>query len=238
MDTDALVFVLKLAFALGAMVYVMRQVRKPDRWLGRLFTRVMNASHSSLTDWGLTHVRIEHDASVLDVGCGGGRTIEKLAALAVDGKVYGIDYAPGSVAESRAKNADRVRAGRVRIEQASVSHIPFGAGEFDLVTAIETQYYWPDLPNDMREILRVLKPDGVLLIVAESYKGAANDFVQGPIMRLLGSSSLSAQDQRELFANAGFCDVEVFEDVARGWICIKGKKPLSEASGGRLESGR
>lgn len=220
-----LLIVLKLVVALGAMVYVTRQVRKPDRWLGRLFTRVMNRSHSDLTDWGLTHVRIEHGASILDVGCGGGRTIEKLAALATDGKVCGIDYAPGSVAESRAKNADLVRAGRVMIEQASVSHIPFGADEFDLVTAIETQYYWPDLVDDMREILRVLKPGGTLVVIAESYKGAPHDFVQGPIMRLLGSSSLSVQDQRELFAKAGYGDVEVFEDRARGWICVKGEKP-------------
>jgi len=41
---------------------------------------------------------------------------------------------------------------------------------FDLVTAIETQYYWPDLVNDMREILRVLAPGGTLVIIAESYK--------------------------------------------------------------------
>ena len=219
-----LFIVLKFVFALGAMVYVTRQVRKPDRWLGRLFTRVMNRSHSGLTDWGLTHVRVEHDASVLDVGCGGGRTIEKLAALAVDGKVCGIDYAPGSVAESRAKNAELVRAGRVAIEQASVSHIPFGADEFDLVTAIETQYYWPDLIGDMREILRVLKPGGTLVVIAESYKGSPHDLVLGPVMRLLGSSSLSAQDQRELFAKAGYGDVEVFENRAKGWICVTGKK--------------
>jgi len=88
--------------------------------MDRLFTSVMNRSHSALTDWGLTHVRIERDFSILDVGCGGGRTIEKLAMLAADGKVRGVDYAAGSVAASRAKNADLVRAGRVAIEQASV----------------------------------------------------------------------------------------------------------------------
>jgi ubiquinone/menaquinone biosynthesis C-methylase UbiE len=220
-----LLIVLKVVVALGATFYVLKQVRKPDRWLGRLFTSVMNHSHSHLTDWGLAHVRIEHDASILDIGCGGGRTIEKLAALAIDGKVCGIDYAPGSVAASRAKNSDLVRTGRVKIERASVSHMPFGADEFDLVTAIETQYYWPDLVNDMRETVRVLKPGGVLLVIAETYKGASNEFIQGWIMRLLGSSSLSVQDQRELFARAGYGDVEVFEERAKGWICVKGEKP-------------
>lgn len=42
---------------------------------------------------------------------------------------------------------------------------------FDLATAVETHYYWPDLNADMQEVLRVLKPVGTLIIIAEAYKG-------------------------------------------------------------------
>ena len=217
--------ILKITLALFAMAYVMRQVRKPDRWLGQLFARAMNRSHSDLTDWGLAHVQIDRGFKILDVGCGGGRTVKKLAVLAADGHVCGVDYALGSVAASRANNASLIGAGRVTIEQASVSQLPFGTDEFDLVTAIETQYYWPELVNDMREILRVLKPGGVLLVIAEHYKGGSHDFVQGAVMRLLGSSTLSVHDQRDLFEKAGYRDVEIFEQGAKGWICVTGKKP-------------
>jgi len=51
----------------------------------------MNASHSNLTDWGLQHVSIANHYTILDVGCGGGRTVSKLAAMATQGKVYGVD---------------------------------------------------------------------------------------------------------------------------------------------------
>jgi 2-polyprenyl-3-methyl-5-hydroxy-6-metoxy-1,4-benzoquinol methylase len=51
----------------------------------------MNLSHSKLTDWGLTHIPVEKHFAILDVGCGGGRTISKLAAMAAQGKVYGVD---------------------------------------------------------------------------------------------------------------------------------------------------
>jgi len=54
----------------------------------------MNRHHSKLTDWGLSHVEIEKTDTILDVGCGGGRTISKLAAMASDGKVHG-DLPPG-----------------------------------------------------------------------------------------------------------------------------------------------
>lgn len=213
---------LKLILVAVGTAYLLHQMRRPSRFVGRVFARSMNKSHSRLTDWGLQHVALSKDAVVLDVGCGGGATIEKLARAA--GKVYGIDYAAGSVAEARAHNAQLIDAGRVDIQQASVSSLPFAESTFDVVTAVETQYYWPDLDNDMREIVRVLKPGGMLAVIAETYKGGRTDKWQWPIMALLGSSHLSADDQRNLFARAGYTRIEIFEEK-RGWICITGRKP-------------
>ena len=220
---DALWTMLRLALLFAFTIYLLMQVRRPSKWLGRPFVWLMNSSHSKLTDWGLEHIKIDQNFTILDVGCGGGRTIQKLAALACKGKIYGVDYAEGSVAMSRKKNADSIKEGRVKIRQASVSQLPFEDNKFNLATAIETQYYWPDLPNDMQEILRVLKPGGTLLIIAEVYRTNSHN-VMGPVMKLLGSSSLSADDQRALFSQAGFQDVEIFEHK-NGWICASGKKP-------------
>lgn len=204
--------------------YVLTQVRKPDRWMGRLFTSIMNMTHSGVTDWGLSHVRIEEQFTVLDVGCGGGRTIEKMAAVASRGMVYGVDYAKGSVAASRSKNAKLIQAGRVEIKQGSVSELPFSNSKFDLVTAVETQYYWPDLVHDMQEVLRVLKPGGTLVVILESYKKGMRNKLEQPAMKLLGTSNLSADEQRELFVKAGYTDVQIFEELSKGWICGVGKK--------------
>ena len=122
---------LRVLLMVVLMVYVLRQVRKPDRFVGRLFLWLMNLSHSALTDWGLRQVQIAKNFTILDVGCGGGRTIQKLAALATDGKVFGVDYAAGSVAASRSKNAGLIRAGLVEIQQASVSQLPFPENRFE-----------------------------------------------------------------------------------------------------------
>jgi SAM-dependent methyltransferase len=210
----------------GLAIYLVNQVRKPTKWVGRLFLWMMNLSHSGVTDWGLKHVAIEEGFRILDVGCGGGRTIEKLAALAAKGTVYGVDYAAGSVAASSAKNAQLIQEGRVEIARASVSRLPFAADKFDLVTAVETQYYWPDPVNDMREVLGVLKPGGTLVVIAESYRKGANDWLHGPAMKLVRSANLSVAEQRELFAAAGFEDIRISEERAQGWICGVGKKPL------------
>ena len=208
-----------------AVAYLVRQVRKPDKWLGRPFLWMMNRSHSTLTDWGLQQVSIENNFKILDVGCGGGRTIQKLASVACAGLVCGVDYASGSVAVSRRKNAELIKRGLAEVREASVSQLPFADSSFDLATAVETQYYWPDLVNDMKEVRRVLKPGGRLVIIAETYKGGRLDPLKAPVMKLLKSSHLSADDQRELFLKAGYDDVQIFEEKKRGWICATGRKP-------------
>lgn len=225
--TSAVRLVICLAVGLLGSWYLGNQVRKPSKWTGRLFLWLMNLSHSGVTDWGLGHVAIGQRFTVLDAGCGGGRTVGKLAALATAGMVYGVDYADGSVAASRGKNAGLIAAGRVEIAQASVSRLPFPDGVFDLVTAVETHYYWPDLASDMREIRRVLKPGGTLAIVAESYKNGKYDKVQGPLMKLLGTARLSAGEHGELFAAAGYRDIQILEERGKGWICGMGRKILA-----------
>ncbi len=217
---------LSWVLTLVAVLYALYQVRRPSKWGGRFFLWMMNSSHSSLTDWGLNHIKVEQNFTILDVGCGGGRTIQKLATLAPDGTVYGVDYAKGSVAASSAKNASLIKAGRVEVKEASVSQLPFPNDKFNLVTAVETQYYWSDLVNDMQEILRVLKPGGTLIIIAESYKKGAYNMLQRPVMRLLKAANLGVEEHRGLFATAGYNDIQIFEERKRGWICGIGKKPL------------
>jgi SAM-dependent methyltransferase len=104
------------------------------------------------------HCANKDDFAILDAGCGGGRAVKRLAAIATDGMVYRIDYAEGSVAASRAQNGQRLmKAGRVAIEKASVSLLPFADRKVGLATAAETQCYWPNLVGDVRERLPVLK---------------------------------------------------------------------------------
>ena len=216
--------VLYFIFLSIILAYLLNQARKPTRWVGRFFLWGMNSSHSGLTDWGLNHVPIRNHYTTLDVGCGGGRTIQKLAAMVTEGKLYGIDYADGSVAASREKNAQLIQAGRVEIQQASVSRLPFSDNTFDLVTAVETQYYWPDLVNDMKEILRVLKPGGTLVVIAENYRGGKFDWVKGPVMKLLRSTSLNVNEHQQLFLSAGYTDMQLFEERSKGWFCGIGRK--------------
>ncbi|PYP62905.1 MAG: class I SAM-dependent methyltransferase [Gemmatimonadetes bacterium] len=202
-----------------------RQCRKPSDRAGRAVLQRMNVSHAELTAWGLSHVAIRDDFTMLDVGCGGGRTIDRLASIATKGKVFGVDYSEDSVATARETNARWIEQGRVDIQLGTVSRLPFPDGTFDLVTAVETHYYWPDLPRDVREVFRVLQPSGTFAIIAEAYRGRRNDWLFRPTMTLiLRAAYLTPDEHRHLLVDAGFVDVQIFEEKAKGWICASGRR--------------
>jgi ubiquinone/menaquinone biosynthesis C-methylase UbiE len=202
------------------------QYQKPRGLRGRLTLRRMNVSHSDLTDWGLAHISVDSRSTVLDVGCGGGRTLGKLAIMAAQGKVYGVDFSEESVAASKRTNARAIKKGLVEVRHGSVSQLPFPDNMFDLVTAVETHFWWPNLDGDVREVFRVVKPGGTFVVIAEVYKGANTAMSrkceeQAP---QTGMIILDIDGHREMLAKAGFRDVKVTVDPERGWICATGNK--------------
>src|SRR5207245_139645 len=107
-----------------------------------------------------------------------------------------------SVHVSRSTNASLIDAGRVDVQQATVSKLPFANATFDLVTAVETHYYWPNLVADLQEIRRVMKPGARLALIAECYKGGRFGAVQGLAMRPLRSAFLGAAEHRDVLEAA------------------------------------
>jgi len=179
-----------------------------------------------MTDWGLSHLSIGKQDTILDVGCGGGGTVHELAKIATTGKVYGIDFSDESVRVSRVTNKQFVQMGHVEIRQSSVSCLPFSDSLFDLVTAVNTHCYWPDLVTDMREILRVLKPGGKLVVITNVYEGGKYDRRNQKFAALIEIALPGIYELRELFSRAGYSEVQMFEKYTWSWMCGIGNKPL------------
>jgi SAM-dependent methyltransferase len=73
---------------------------------------------------GLSHLSIGKQDTVLDVGCGGGATIARLAAIASEGKIYGVDHSEDSVAASRRLNKRWIGVGRVGLARLRLGPSP------------------------------------------------------------------------------------------------------------------
>ena len=91
------------------------------------------------------------------------------------GTVTGIDFSPVSVSKSLKVNTKAVEEGRCKVLEGNVANLPFDEGTFDLVTAFETIYFWPDIEHCFNEVKRVLKPGGQFVIVNESDGHGAMD---------------------------------------------------------------
>ena len=80
--------------------------------------------------------------------------------------MYGIDISEESVTKARQVNAE-VLDKQVYVTQGSAEQLPYNDEMFDLVTAVETVYFWPNLPDCLQEVRRVLKPGGKFAIMVE-----------------------------------------------------------------------
>jgi ubiquinone/menaquinone biosynthesis C-methylase UbiE len=185
----------------------------------------MNISHSALTEWGLAQVPIERAWAILDVGCGGGMAVRKMASMTPEGKVCGIDYSEVSVLQSRRTNRDLIKSGRVDIRQGAVSSLPYPDGVFDLVTAIDSHYYWPDLASDLHEVRRVLKQRGYVAIIGEGHMGGVFDRLYRAWAQQFNVTETSAQHLAKLLSIAGFSESKGFTNSKTNWICALARKP-------------
>jgi ubiquinone/menaquinone biosynthesis C-methylase UbiE len=201
-----------------------KQCKKPSGEQGKQIADEMNESHFELTSWGIEKISIAPNNIILDVGCGGGRTIHRMAAIASEGKVFGIDYSPDCVAWSRAYNAEWIKEGRVEICQAAVNKIPFEDNCFDIVSAVETVYFWTELAECFKEIKRVLRPSGKFIIINEVYKSETfrernEAYIAAGDMQIFAPEELRKWLEELQFSNV---TIEVLE--ANNWLCCIGEK--------------
>ena len=210
---------------MDVMSRVLEHCRQPEGWLGELVAWQMNFGHAKLVRWGLAHVAPKKADTILDIGCGGGGAVHTLATIANEGQVHGVDYSQASIRVSRRKNRRLIVAGRVDIRHGQVSNLPYPDGMFDFVTAFETHYYWPDLRGDLTEVLRILKPGGVLVIVGEAYLGGKFDERNVQWAELTKMTCYSAAELEEALHAARYAQFEVSVDHNQGWICAVGRRP-------------
>jgi SAM-dependent methyltransferase len=108
---------------------------------------------------------------------------------------------------------------QVFIVQGSAEKLPYEDGKFDLVTAVETVYFWSNLPNCLQEVRRVLKQGGKFAILVEVVD---SDSKWTSVVE--GMTAYSPDDLKKLLDDAGFTQTEIHRKKPT-YATILGVKP-------------
>lgn len=194
---------------------------RPEGIGGKIMVHMMNTGHSSMAEWGFTHIKIQSEDVCLDIGCGGGANVRKLLEKSPYGRVVGIDYSEISVEKSRKINKAGIESKRCEILQGDVMKLPFRDKTFDVITAFETIYFWPDISEAFKKIYKILKIGGTFMICNESNGENPKDEKWTKIIQ--GMKIYNSEQIEKSLENAGFRGVKV-DKTKKGWICVVVKK--------------
>lgn len=198
---------------------VLGNPRKPTGSFGSAMLSRMNESHAPVTEWALGFASVPSDGLALDVGCGGGATLARLADMVPQGTAYGVDYSEVAVEDSARFTSEREN---VSVLWGSVEDLPFEEGMFDLITTVESFYFWPSPVENVMEVHRVLKKGGQFLLIADVYDDGNLDYKTRQMVAEYNMNNPTPEEFENLFRAAGFSAVTVHLKPGTPWICVEG----------------
>lgn len=193
------------------MQTIYQQFVHPTGLLGRFIGWIMSIENRQRIEWTIDRLNPQSDDHILEIGFGPGLGIELLVQRISDGLIAGVDHSNVMVEQASNRNRDAVQRGLVDLRQGSAEHIPFEDSQFDTVFAINSYHLWNNQSAGLREVARVLKSGGKLVIIEQ------------PPERVHEASLM--QTRADVIAKemtqAGYTSVTVhIENLNRGWTAF------------------
>jgi ubiquinone/menaquinone biosynthesis C-methylase UbiE len=153
-----------------------RQFSAPSGPLGRIAGRLMARMNGPLNAWAVGLLELAPGDRLLEVGFGPGLAVALAAARVGDGRVVGVDRSELMWRQAARRNRAALSAGRVELRVASVEELPLADAAFSHALAVNSLQFWPDPPAAFRELRRVLRPHGRLVVALRMRRASAGRF--------------------------------------------------------------
>ena len=201
--------------------FTTRQFGNPSGLFGRFIGNGMAKRNIYHAQWTVSLLDIQPQQRVLEIGFGPGVSTQIVAEKASQGFVAGIDHSQTMIQAASQRNAKAIQTGRMELKQGEVGSLPYPDESFDIVLSLHSIYFWQNPVECLREIKRVLRPDGKLAITIQP-KDKWVQNVDDKVMTLYFGKDLAS-----MFSEAGYRNVRVQIPPAedrKSLECVIGEK--------------
>ncbi|MCH5179840.1 MAG: class I SAM-dependent methyltransferase [Erysipelotrichales bacterium] len=136
-----------------------KQFSNPHGLFGKICCIIMNVMNKRMYRTVISHINANENSTILDIGYGNGYLINKLYKR-YKSTIKGIEISKDMEQIATRKNKSGIKNGKVELLEADCCNLQFEQESFDIVTSINTIYFWNDERKGLNEIFKVLKPDG------------------------------------------------------------------------------
>ena len=185
-------------------VFIARQSSHPRGLLGRVLARIMERETAVENAWTRGLLALEPSDSVLELGFGHGSNLMELARAVPHGHVAGVDHSQDMRRLAARRCAKLLQSGRVALDCADTRALPYPDGRFDKAISVHTLYFWEDPLDDLKEIRRVLRPGGTLVLGFRPKDDRASSDFPETVYRFY-----ARREVEDLLERSGFATVRI-----------------------------
>lgn len=182
-----------------------RQSGHPSGLIGRIFGRAMMKDTSAANDRAPELLELSAPSTVLDLGCGQGRTLAEL--VRAGHRAVGVDPSPTMVKQARARTRSACRRGDVTVLLGDGRTLALSDDSIDQALSAHTVYFMPDPAATFAEVARALRPRGRFVVACHSGDDRMPRWADPDVYRIPTTGQL-----RAFLSKAGFDHIDVVAD--------------------------
>lgn len=189
--------------------YIGSQFGNPRGIIGKCCCIFMNTINNRMYRKIVSLTKLKTNATILDIGYGNGYLIKQLYKK-YKSNIYGIDISEDMKQTARKRNYKGILEGKIHLETGDCCNLSYDNESFDVITSINTIYFWSDTTQGLKEIYRTLKPEG------EFYNAVyTKEMLQKLSYTQKGFKFFEKEDFIQQGKNVGFSDVKIC-DIVKG----------------------
>ena len=176
---------------------------------------IWNRRNSVMNNFVLNLLKLQPTDRVLDLGFGGGYLLDRMSMIVTKGILEGVDISPAMVTQAEKRYQKKVRDHFLNFGCASAESLPFPNEHFTIVCSINSIFYWKNAEQGIREVNRVIKPNGKVAFCLTSKKSIEK---KGFAKNL---HLYNSEDIVQLLTDNGFINIDFnSSDKYRQFFCV------------------